>query len=156
MCFLNRLRRDNVRKPTLRPISCRRYKDNRGRAVRKRSGVSSSWRTGYAMGHVERPLAEVFSVMPRCAPLRLPQGEASGGPFSRPLPERTLRTQKRVAFALGGKLLPLLYKVPLFYPPDSTRIAPILAVSASRKFRFKFKNSYRRNAAMAQTISFSL
>ena len=38
------------------------------------------------MGHGERPLAEVFSVMPRCAPLRLPEGDASGGPFARPLP----------------------------------------------------------------------
>jgi hypothetical protein len=54
---------------------------------------------------VERPLAEVFSVMPRCAPLRLPQGEASGGPFSRTLANMHLRTQERVAFALGRKLL---------------------------------------------------
>jgi hypothetical protein len=67
-----------------------------------------------AMGHVERPLAEVFSAMPRCAPLRLSQEDASGGPLARPLPVCTRRTQERVAFALGGKLLPFLYKLAFF------------------------------------------
>jgi hypothetical protein len=87
-------------------------KDNRGRAVRKtKRNTYLLGQTGYAMGHVERPLAEVFSVMPRCAPLRLPQGEASGGPFSRPLPVCTWRTPKQVAFALGRKSLPFLYMV---------------------------------------------
>jgi hypothetical protein len=105
------------------------------------------------MGHVERPLAEVFSVMPRCAPLRLPQGEASGGPFSRPLPERTLRTQKRVAFALGGKLLLLLYTAPLFYPPIPTNNEDFACVRV-RKFGLKFKNSDKRDAQWPKRFLF--
>ncbi len=39
--------------------------------------------TKYAKGHSERPLAEVFSQMPRCAPLRLPLGGACQVPLLR-------------------------------------------------------------------------
>jgi len=54
---------------TLRPAFLSVKNNLGGGAARKRSGVGQN---GYAMGHVERPLAEVFSAMPRCAPLRLP------------------------------------------------------------------------------------
>ena len=106
------------------------------------------------MGHGERPLAEVFSVMPRCAPLRLPQGEASGGPFSRPLPECISRTQKRVAFARGRKLL-------LFFteflaltrpiPPPSTAFARLVQ---PRHVVPRFRNSYGASAHWRKRIFF--
>jgi hypothetical protein len=47
--------------------------DLRGRAVGILSGVTlvTNGVSFFAKGHLERPLAEVFSQMPRCAPLRL-------------------------------------------------------------------------------------
>ena len=107
---------DNAGETTPRPrLPASRIKiSGEGRQETKRSAYLLG-QTGYAMGHVERPLAEVFSGMPRCAPLRLPQGEASGGPFSRPC-QHALGERKRVAFAFGRKLLLLFTK-----SPSSTR-----------------------------------
>ena len=46
--------------------------ESRGRAAEKLSGVRLRRQTEQMQGAFGRPLAEVFSQMPRCAPLRLP------------------------------------------------------------------------------------
>ena len=71
----------------------------------------------FAMGHGERPLAEVFSVMPRCAPLRLPNTKHLVGHSLSPLTAHTWRTLKQVAFALRGKLLRFLYNLLVWARP---------------------------------------
>jgi hypothetical protein len=135
----------NVGKPIPRPIPCRRYKDNRGRAVRKRSGVSfflANWLCNGACGKTSG--RSIF----RHAPLRATSSglrRSIWWAILQTLARTHFENEKRVAFAPGGKLLLLLYRAPLFYPPIPTNSADFGCVRA-RKFGFQFKNSYRPDA----------
>lgn len=88
-----------------------------------------------AKGHPERPLAEVFSEMPRCAPLRLPYMGACGVPFAKALPIHASASCGRVAFALAEKSLPF-------------GVSPLPARSSGfQQFPHRFANSVLALAA---------
>ena len=83
-------------------------KDDRGKAVRKRSGVYVDQRIGNAKGHPDLPLAEVFSEYPVARHFVCPK-RSIWGAISKTLLAWTLVTPGRVGFARGRKLLPFLF-----------------------------------------------